>query len=185
MTITDWIQATAMVVLVCATIFYAWQTRRTVREMELQRLAAKPVVIPDINIRFGQTFVEYSNTMMDLAQGDFPVILTNVGTATAIELELSLKLPQNDFISTKLPLLLPGASWKSNLSYVSDFDKAGEPIFGLPPPEGHYELKATSRSSDSPQRFEITLPFDLHCSKGGAFWRIKRDKIYYKLLEAT
>lgn len=180
---TDWIQAIATVVLVGVTILYVWQTHRMAKEMQLQRLAAKPVLIPDINVRFDQTFDEYTEKMRDLAQGDFPVILTNVGTEAAIEIELSLKPPSKKAISVKLPLLLPGGSWKKELTYISEYDDAGDPIYGLPPPEGGYEIKVAFRSANSSQLFEVTLPFDLHCTKGGAFWQIKRSKLSYKLSE--
>ena len=45
MTITDWIQAISMVVLVAVTIFYAWQTKKTVSEMREQRYdTVRPVI---------------------------------------------------------------------------------------------------------------------------------------------
>ena len=131
MTITDWIQASSMVVLVGVTIFYAWQARRTVSEMKLQRLSAKPVVVPDIDIHFEQK--DFTEKTDDLLQGAFPLVLTNVGTAAAIELELLLITPSNVILSSKLPLLLPGASWRRKLPFVSDFTDEGEPIFTTAP----------------------------------------------------
>jgi len=181
---TDWIQAIAMVVLVGITIFYAWQVRRTVSEMRLQRLATKPVVVPDIDAYFEQK--SYIDNMRDIAQSGFPVVLANVGTATAIELELLLKTPINKFISAKLPLLLPGASWRSKLTYVADFTKEGEPIYGLPPLEGLYELKVTFRSATSypdVQFSEVILPFDLHWAGEGFWWNISRHELCQKILE--
>ena len=185
MTATDWVQAIAMVVLVVVTIFYAWQARRTVREMRLQRLTARPVVIPDIDVRLGPH--SYTDNMQDLAQSHFPVALTNVGTAAAIELELSLKIPPNNFISEKLPLLLPGANWTTQLTYVADFTKEGEPIFDQPPPEGLYELKVTFKSATSypeAEFSEVTLPFDLHWAGRSFYWKIKKHELHQKLVEA-
>ncbi len=190
MTIIEWvgenaaaIQAISMVVLVGVTIFYAWQTRRTVSEMRLQRLTTRPVVIPDIDLHYGQK--DFNEKMKDIAQSDFPVVLTNVGTAAVIELELFLKTPRNDSVSEKLPLLLPGGSWRSELTYVYDFTEGGEPIFSMPPPEGLYELKvsfkpATSRPNT--EFSEVTLPFDLHWGRG-AFWRIERHELHQEIKE--
>ncbi len=186
MTITDWIQAIqaiSMVVLVVITGIYAWQTRKTVRELRLQRLASKPVVIPDIDLHFGQK--DLTEKMEDIAQSDFPVVLTNVGAAAAIELELFLKTPRNDSVSAKLPLLLPGGSWRSELTYVYDFTEGGEPIFSMPPPEGLYELKVTFKPATSrpnTEFSEVTLPFDLHW-KYGAFWRIERHELHQEIKE--
>lgn len=190
MTATDWVQAIAMVVLVGVTIFYAWQARRTVNEMRLQRLTAKPVVIPDIDIYPHQK--SYIENMKDIAQSTFPVALTNVGTAAAVELELSLNVPpeshptRHDFISVKLPLLLPGANWRGRLTYVADFTEEGEPIFDMPPPEGSYKLKVPFRgitSHPGAEFSEVTLPFDLHYSGKSFYWNIKRDELRQKLLE--
>ena len=185
------VQAVAMMVLVGVTIYYAAQTRRTAEEMKLQRLAAKPVVVPDINVHPHEK--SYADNMQDIAQGLFPVALTNVGTAAAIELELSLKVPpesrptRREFISAKLPLLLPGADWRRELTYVADFSEKGDPIFGMPPPEGLYELKVTFRSATSNpdwQPSEVTLPFYLHWSGEGFWWEIKRHKLIQKLENA-
>ena len=185
MTATDWVQAIAMVVLVGVTIFYAWQARRTAREMRLQRLAARAVVIPDIDVRFGPG----SNTdnMKDLAQSHFPVGVTNVGTAAAVELELSLRIPGNNFISENLPLLLPAANWTTQLTYVTDFTEQSEPVFDLPPREGLYELKVTLRSATSSPEAEfseVTLPFDLHWAGQSFYWKTKKHKLYQKLVQA-
>jgi hypothetical protein len=185
MTATDWVQAVAMVVLVVVTSVYAWQTKGMVREMRLQRLTARPVVIPDIDVRYG--LGSPTANMTDLAQGHFPVALTNVGTAAAIEIELSLKIPPNNLISEKLPLLLPGAKWTTQLTYVADFTKEGEPIFDQPPPEGLYELKVTFRSAPThpeAEFSEVTLPFDLHWTGQSFYWKIKKHELHQKLVEA-
>ncbi len=185
MTITDWIQASSMVVLVVVTSYYALQTKKTVRELRLQRLASKPAVIPDIDLHSGQK--DFKEKMKDIAQSNFPVVLTNVGTAAAIELELFLKTPRNDSVSQKLPLLLAGGSWRGELTYLYDFTDGGAPIFDKPPPEGLYELKvsfkpATSRPNT--EFSEVTLPFDLHRGWGD-IWRIERQEIHREIKEQS
>jgi len=185
MTATDWVQAAAMVILVVVTSIYAWQTKRMVTEMRLERLTARSVVIPDIDVRHGPG--SYFDNMRDLAESHFPVALTNVGTAAAIELELSLKIPPNSLISERLPLLLPGATWTTQLTYVADFTEDGEPIFDQPPPEGLYELKVAFKSTPThpeAEFSEVTLPFDLHWTKKNFLWSIKKHELVQKLVEA-
>jgi hypothetical protein len=185
MTTTDWVQATAMIVLVVVTSVYAWQTKRMVREMRFQRLTARPVVIPDIGVLHGPG--SYTDNMQDLAQSHFPVALTNVGTAAAIELELSLKIPTKNLVSEKLPLLLPGATWTTQLTYVADFTKEGEPIFDQPRPEGLHELRVTLRPAPThpeAEFSEVTLPFDLLWTGRSFYWKIKKHELRQRLAEA-
>jgi hypothetical protein len=153
-------------------------------EMRLQRLTAKPVVVPDIDVNFKDKF--YTDKMRDLAQSDFPVVITNVGTAAALELELRLTVPTKSSVSSKLALLLPGAEWRCNLTYVADFDKDGDPIFNMPPPEGLYEFKVTFRSATSQPHAgfsEVTLPFNMYWSGTGFYWTIERQELQLKLSE--
>ena len=198
MTASDVIQIVLMGLLVVVTGIYAWRTFaisnatkkqadasvKMAEEMSLQRLAAKPAVIPDIDIHFEQK--DYTDRMRSIAESDFPVVLTNVGTAAAVELELFLKTPRNEFVSTKLPLLLRDGIWKSTLTYVYEFTEEGEPIFSQPPPEGLYELKVVFRSAtfEPNQPFsEFILPFDLHWSGKDFWWKIERHKLCQKLSE--
>lgn len=154
--------------------------------MRLQRLTARPAVIPDINVLHGSG--SYTDNMQDLAQSHFPVALTNVGTAAAIELELSVETPTNSFISKKLHLLLPAATWTTQLTYVADLTEEGEPVFDQPPPEGFYEPKVTFRSAPThpeAEFSEVTLPFDL-CWTGRSFYsKMKKHELDQRLVEAT
>ena len=188
-----------LLALVCVTAVYAQRTAeianetkkqanaslKMAEEMKLQRLAARPFVIPDIDIYFSHS--SHIEKMKELAESEFPIILTNVGTAAAIELELSLKAPDDDnYAYTRLPLLLPGAEWKSTLTYVWDYDDEKHPIFNMPPHEGFYELKVTFKSAVSQtttQLSEVTLPFDLQWSKQGYWWNIKRHNLKQNILE--
>ncbi|MGB2799090.1 MAG: hypothetical protein WBC82_04530, partial [Dehalococcoidia bacterium] len=71
--------------------------------------------------------------------------------------------------------------------HVTEFTKEGEPVFGLPPPEGLYELKVTFRSATShpnAQPSEVALPFDLHWSGESFFQNIKRHELRWKLANA-
>ncbi len=177
MTITDWIQAISMVVLVGVTSYYAWQTRRTVQELRLQRLASKPVVIPDVDLEQRG----YDSSMKLIAQSNFPVLLTNVGTAAAIELELLLITPESltGLTGTKLPLLLPGATWRGIVSYWGELDEQGKQIFTLPPPEGLYELKVTFRSNamQDSKLLEVVVPFELRRSGEAYYYTIEKGKL--------
>jgi len=168
-----------------ATKKQAEASMKMAEEMKLQRLAARPFVIPDIDIYFSHS--SHIEKMKELAESEFPIILTNVGTAAAIELELSLKAPDDDnYAYTRLPLLLPGAEWKSTLTYVWDYDDEKHPIFNMPPHEGFYELKVTFKSAVSQtttQLSEVTLPFDLQWSKQGYWWNIKRHNLKQNILE--
>ncbi len=182
MTDSEWVQIILMGLLVGVTIFYAWQARRTVSEMKEQRLAAKPFVIPDIDIHIKHR--DYTEKTKEITQGNFPVVLTNVGTASAIELELLLITPSNVIVSSKLPLLLPSANWRSDISYVHDFTEEGEPIFDDPPPEGKYNLivKFKSAAHQENQVYEVSLPFDLHYPQGIFGLSIIRGKLFQKTL---
>ena len=179
MTLTDWIQASSMVVLVGVTIFYAWQVRRTVSEMKLQRLSVKPVLVPDID----SNATKY---MKSIAQSDFPVVVTNVGTQAAIEIEVTMTGPDGKIANFyKLPLLLPGATWKSIFTCVNEFDESGEPIFGLPPSEGLYELGVTFKpaTSENPLFSEVSLPFELRWSRQPYYYNVMRSGLKIKLQE--
>lgn len=199
MTVGDMIQLSAMCLLVIVTGIYAWRTyviskaaKEQVEEIRLQRLAARPFVVPDIDIHYYQK--SYINNMREIAQGIFPVIITNVGTESAIELEIVLELPikgdshnqsgtTREHMSEKLPLLLQGATWRDELSYVSGVDDEGEPIFSQPPPTGLYDLKVRFKSATYPRDsplLEVTLPFELRFIKG-VWWRIERHKLIHNL----
>jgi len=197
MTTSEWVQIILMGVLVVVTGIYAWRTFAISKSskkqadasinvaevMKKQLMAARPFVIPDIDVHGNQnTYVE---NMRDLAQSHFPVAITNVGAATAIELELFLIAPKGNPISTKLPLLLQGGSWRNKLTYVCEFNENGGPIFDMPPPEGRYELKVKFRSAvaeEDMQFSEVTLPFDLH--RGwGVIWRIERHELHREIKE--
>ena len=176
-------------ILASATIFYAMRTsdiaeatREQAKEMRERRLAAKPVLIPDIDFEKGS----YDNVMKSIAQGDFPVAVTNVGTQAAIEIEVTMKGPDEKIgNSYKLPLLLPGATWKSIFVYVNEFDESGEPIFGLPPPEGLYELGVTFKpaTSDNALFSEVSLPFELRWSRKPYYYNVMRSGLNIKLQE--
>ena len=88
MTITDWIQAILMVMLIGVTIFYAWQTKKTVSEMREQRYAAlRPLI--DI-VEHPLTGKEMMKQGFDAKEGkfpkDLPCRLRNIGVGPAIEL---------------------------------------------------------------------------------------------------
>lgn len=173
------VQSVAILVLVVVTIYYARQTRRMAEEMRLQRLAARPFVVPNIR--------DYDYDQKNIAQGTIPVNITNVGTAAAVELELYLKSPTNNTISSKLPLLLPNNEWPILFSYTDEFSKEGEPVYGLPPPEGLWELKVTFKSTvDHPgsEPSEVILPVDLYWAGEGSLWKIKRHELKRKLANA-
>lgn len=178
------VSAIVVACLVGATIVYARASMKMAEVMKKQLMAARPFVIPDIDVHGNQkTYVE---NMRDLAQSYFPVAITNVGAATAIELELFLIAPKGNPISTKLPLLLQGGSWRNKLTYVYEFNENGEPIFDMPPPEGRYELKVKFRSAvaeEDMQFSEVTLPFDLQWSGTDFYWKIERHKLNYTSLE--
>lgn len=204
MTTSDVIQIALMTLLVVVTGIYAWRTHamskatreqakasvKMAEEMKAQRLAVKPFVIPDIDIHHEQK--DHTEKMRDIVEGNFPVVLTNVGTATAIELRLLLIAPPPTpssakvIMPSKLPLLLQGASWRTDLYYVYDVTPEGEPIFGNPPPEGKYELIATFKSiahQQERQIWEVSLPFDLHLPHGNFGVSIIRGELRQKLLE--
>ncbi len=116
MTASDYaliIQLFAMLILVCVTIYYAKQTKRMAEEMKLQRLVAAPFVVPEFDVFNPQE--PYVKTTEFGPYVTFPVSMTNVGTASAIDIELSLKLPTNNekfqVRPMRLPLLLPDAHW--------------------------------------------------------------------------
>lgn len=162
--------------LVAVTAKYATLTHAMAKYMEIQaeemkkqRLAARPFVIPDIDLHAPEK--SYSENMKDLAQGLFPLKITNVGTASAIELELMLRTATLS-VSTELPLLLPSANWRAQFQYT------------CPPLEGNYELKVSFRAinakPDSPP-LEVILPFELKLV--GTEWWIQRHKLIQKLIE--
>ncbi len=185
----QWIEILMMAGLVAVTgalaVYAAGQAYASMKmaeEMRAQRVASKPVVIPDIDLQSGQRY--FKEKMKDIAQSNFPVVLTNVGTTAAIELELLLKTPRNDSLSQKLPLLLQGGSWRSELRYLY-FTDGGEPMFDKPPPEGLYELKVSFRPATSrpnTEFSEVTLPFDLHRGWGD-IWRIERHELHQEIKE--
>lgn len=167
------VQAVTTATTATATERQAEASLKMAKEMEEQRLAARPFVIPDIDLHApGKSHLE---NMKDLAQGSFPVIITNVGTASAVELELTLMTPLNYSISTRVPLLLPSANWRDKLS------------IGLSPPEGNYELKVLFKSvrdqSDS-SFLSVVLPFRLKHSGDAYWWLILRDKLSHNFFEA-
>ncbi|OGO02460.1 MAG: hypothetical protein A2Y59_06480 [Chloroflexi bacterium RBG_13_52_14] len=174
MTTGDWVQVGSMCALILVTGFYAWQTWAMAKEIRKQRLENRPVVIPDIDTSEGS----YDENMRDMAQSCFPVRITNVGTVAAVELQLTLKKPPKDLASAKLPLLLPGANWKSHFSFASDFDKDGQPIWDMPPEEGLYEIHVRFRqanSSPTVEFSEVVLPFELHWSGESYYHNLKRQ----------
>ncbi len=190
---TDVTQIFLTGLLVVVTCIYVWLTHaisktakqqayasvEMVREMREQRLSAKPVVVPDIDSNA-------TGYMKSIAQSDFPVVVTNVGTQAAIEIEVTMKGPDGKIGNFyKLPLLLPGATWKSIFVYVNEFDESGEPIFGLPPPEGLYELGVTFKpaTSDNALFSEVSLPFELRWSRKPYYYNVMRSGLNIKLQE--
>ena len=147
-------------------------------EMRLQRLAAKPVVVPDVDIHYEDK--DYDSKMGDLAQSDFPVILTNVGTAAALELEVRIEDPMARYAYEELPLLLPNATWRGRIPIV-DVNAEGEAIFDQPPFEGVYQLKVTFKSVDSldVKPLEVVLPFEL--TMAGDDWLVIRKKLHFNI----
>lgn len=195
---SEWVSVIVTAVLAGITGFYAKRTAdiakltkqqaeasvKMAEEMRQQRLATRPVVIPDIDIHSDDKL--YGHKVRGLAQSDFPLILTNVGTAAALELGIELVIPTKESISIKLPLSLQGAQWIGKLTYVADFDAAGEPIFNQPPPEGTYELSVTFKSTSPKSNAEsskVTLPFDLHWSGRAYYWTVRRKELLLKLSE--
>jgi len=182
MTTGDWIQVGSMCALILLTGFYAWQTWAMAKEMAKQRAEAQPLVLPDIDLYFERE--SYSEDMYDIALGSFPIVVANVGKAAAVDLEISLANGSNLIASRKLPLLPSGGSWKTRFSYVSDWTRDREPIFGTPP-DGLYELKVTFRSATSSKRdhefSDVTLPFELKIS--GARVQITRQRLQLKLTD--
>jgi len=170
-------------------------TKEQAEEMRLQRLAAKPFVVPDIEIKpHTELLVDEGNLTPHVV---FPISITNVGKEAAIELEVSLKLPEEvntvenakyDFNSEKLPLLMQNAIWKHEFFYFIYEDKPKESLIETHPPEGLYELKVSFKSPSSDSNTppsEITLPFNLSWPHRGVWWsiRIERRKLIYNFAD--
>jgi len=163
--------ATATKAQADATAEIAKFTKEQANEMRLQRLAEKPFVVPDINIEPGYTFVKEFVKGLEIKHVEFPVAITNAGKEAAVELELSLKLPleppkEDGFyglLSVKMPLLMPGTTWKGLLTYAPPTPEEGDELENLHPPEGQYELKVCFRpiSSLETKPSTISLIFSL------------------------
>lgn len=80
-------QAILALALIIVTIFYAWQTHRTVEEMkEGRKRASIPIITCDIEIDWGKEGVGESNK----------IIVQNVGNSPALETNIEVQLLNSD-----------------------------------------------------------------------------------------
>ena len=192
----------AITALVLVTAIYVLRTREIAKftkeqaeEMRLQRLAAKPFVVPDIDINTStQLFAELSELIHSVK---FPVSVTNVGKESAIELHVSLELPveintaQNqkyDYLTAKIPLLPQDSTWTHELFYFAYDNETEEALRKSNPPDGLYNLKVSFKSPSSPSDTppsEITLPFSLSWRDRKVWWtiQIEKDNLIYNLAD--
>jgi hypothetical protein len=168
-------------------------TKEQAEEMRLQRSEAKPFVVPDTAPTFGREFLKSIAPGIILVK--FPVSITNVGNAAAVELELSLTLPDKidakyEHLTTKLPTLMRDRMWKYEFSYAIETTTDETQIENVHPPEGKYELKVTFKSATSNEGTrpsEVTLPFKLSWPDWAAIrvaWlmKIEKDNFIKKLV---
>ena len=87
MSITDWIQAISTLVLVGVTVFYAWQSKKTVNEMKKQRY---DTVRPVIDIYRDPTGEDKMSEAIAAIDGNptrgLSCVLHNIGLGPAIDL---------------------------------------------------------------------------------------------------
>jgi len=211
MTCSDLIQVILMGLLVVVTGIYSWRTfaiskatkeqaqatrdqadasLKMLEEMREQRAEAQAIVVPDIDLFYDT--VKYYEAMEELVLGDFPVIVTNVGKAAALDIEISLETESHNFGIQRLPILASGGSWRTKFTYV-ELTEEGEPIFNQVPPNGLYELTASFRSGTSQlrrplflgitsEKSDVTLPFDVHID--GPKVKINRRELQLGLLQS-
>jgi hypothetical protein len=87
MTASDWVQVALMVILVSITAFYAWQARRTVKEMEKARFATfRPIIALYVPLDSHDALMSHMSFRFK-----------NVGTSPALNVKLSLRHPRYNF----------------------------------------------------------------------------------------
>jgi len=123
MTITDWIQAIAMVVLVGATIFYAYQAKKSrdnaeasVNEMKEQRLSeARPYLL----LRLPERIVQWNNSP-DLREHrplSFQITIHNAGKGPAINLYAALwNRGESRHVHDSKGYLVPNEEWQAEIN---------------------------------------------------------------------